>query len=309
MQTGETIAAATARPAAAAEKPGKRGFTAARKIFFLTVLAHALCGVGASVWIVQTYHQEQPRQEFRSVSSAPGASHQTLEHKVQMKRKAMSAPVPARRATTTGLAKVALPPMPAMDSLLPPIISPAALASGMGGVGFGATPGGNSVGNAGAGFAHPGGTMSTVSIGGLNVRAKQLAVVLDISGSVAQYQDAMQKYVAKTFPGSEVGTFSFAAFSNTHGRSGSIGTVMLGFLNSPKKFDAIYVFSDFDETHGEQDAAAQIQQLIRDKKVRLYLHILREPGKEPRINDVLQGMGAFARSTGGNVKIGIMPRM
>lgn len=232
--TTDDTAAALVPPAAPAPKPRWRGLSVARKILFFSVLVHLLFGVGAAVWIVQT-NRDKARPTFRSASSLPSASTHAFEHKVQMKRKAMSAPVAAKRATTTGLAKLTLPPMPAMTSQSSSF-SPTAMTSGMGGVGLGSSLGGGGVST---GFGKPGGTMFTASIGGLNVQARQLAVVLDISGSVVQYQDAMQKYVAKTFPKSEVGTFSSAAFSNSNNRNGSIGTVMLGFLNSPKKFDSI----------------------------------------------------------------------
>lgn len=292
-------------PAAPASKPGWRGVGFAKKILILSVLVHLLFGVGAAVWIVQT-SQDKARPAFRSASSSPSASNHALEHKVQMKRKAMSAPIAAKRATTTGLAKITLPPMPPMVSQTTSF-SPTALTSGMGGVGIGSSLGS---GGASTGFGKPGGTMFMASIGGLNVQARQLAVALDISGSVAQYQDGMQKYVTKTFAQSEVGTFSSAAFSNSTNRKGSIGTVLLGFLNSPKKFDSIYVFSDFGEINRvEQDALPEIQRLVREKKVRLYLHVLRAPGREGNITPALQTVINFARSTGGNVKIGDMPRM
>ena len=68
------------------------------------------------------------------------SSTRALEHKVQMAKKqsTMSAPSMAKRITTTGLAKVSLPEMPAMPKLAAPPVKMA----GAGGVDVSFNPGG-----------------------------------------------------------------------------------------------------------------------------------------------------------------------
>ena len=116
----------------------------------LSILAHVLFGLGAAYFIVATF-QGKRKQEFKAPGAkGPSAPTQALEHKVQMARKqsSMSAPVAAKRITTTSLSKVALPALPAMK--MDAVVVPATM-SGMGGTGAGLGGFGNGSGGGSGG--------------------------------------------------------------------------------------------------------------------------------------------------------------
>lgn len=290
--------------APAGNEPLRRRWLASR-FLCVSVLVHVLFLAGAGIWVVQM-NRSPPKRAFRSLAVPPDPSTHALEYKVQLKRRhALSALPEVKRATAVGPSRFALPPMPMMPRQ--PALAAANRVPGTGGGGMTV---GSGAPRAGVGLANPGIALFMAPIGGLNVQARQLAVALDVSGSVRQYREALESYVSRTFKGSQVGTFTWAGFKNTPSRTGSIGTVVLGFLRSPTPFDAIYIFSDFGETNASlQDAWAEVQKLTREKKVRLYLHVLREPGKETQLKPALAQVIAFARNSGGSVKIGAMPQM
>ena len=122
----------------------------------VSILAHLLFGVVAAYLVVQTI-QAKRKQAFAGSSQAPNAATRSVEHKVQLQkqRQAMSAPVAAKRITTTSNSKVALPEMPAMPSLNS-AISPMAL-TGMSGPGLGLGTVGGSAGGGGSGGGGGGG--------------------------------------------------------------------------------------------------------------------------------------------------------
>ena len=125
----------------------------------LSIAAHVLFGAVAAYLIVQTV-QARHKPVFQSGTFAsgpkgPNASTRALEHKVQMKKQksTLSAPPQAKRVTTTGLTKVALPDMPAMPSMTA-VLTPSAISGmGAGGLapgGLGGPGGGLGSGNGGA---------------------------------------------------------------------------------------------------------------------------------------------------------------
>jgi hypothetical protein len=93
------------------------------KFLFISVGAHLLFGVIAALVVVQHY-QATRKLTFKAGPPSPNPSTRALEHKVQLAKKqsTMSAPAVARKITTTGLAKVSLPEMPAMPQLAAPPI-------------------------------------------------------------------------------------------------------------------------------------------------------------------------------------------
>src|SRR3979411_1992238 len=118
------------------------------KFLVVSVAVHLLFGVGAAVWVVQRY-QANRKLTFKGGPPSPNPSTRALEHKVQMAKKqsTMSAPSLAKRITTTGLAKVALPEMPAMPKLAAPPVKMA----GAGGVDVRFNPGGLGASRGGGG--------------------------------------------------------------------------------------------------------------------------------------------------------------
>lgn len=121
------------------------------RFLLISISVHLLFGIGAAYWVVQRY-QANRKLTFKGGPPSPNPSTRALEHKVQMAKKqsTMSAPSIAKRITTTGLAKVALPEMPAMPKLAAPPVKMA----GAGGVDVSFNPGGTvTSGGAGAGGA------------------------------------------------------------------------------------------------------------------------------------------------------------
>lgn len=109
------------------------------KFLIISIVVHVLFGLGAAVWVVQRY-QANRKLTFKGGPPSPNPSTRSLEHKVQMAKKqsTMSAPSLAKRITTTGLAKVTLPEMPAM----PKLAAPPTKMAGAGGVDVSFNPGG-----------------------------------------------------------------------------------------------------------------------------------------------------------------------
>lgn len=286
--------------------PAKKGWRRLLTSRFLIVslLVHVLFLGGAAIWVVQA-SRAPARRTFRSLGANPNPSSRALEHKVQLKqRNALSAPPAVKRATTIGRSKFSLPAMPLMPA--PPAVAVASRITGMGGPGNGMAFGGAGIAT---GFANPGGALFMASIGGMKVQARRLAVALDNSASVAKYQSDMQSFVQRTFKDSEVATFFSASFKLPRGGN-SIGSVVTDFLNSPKQFDSIYVFSDFKTpAHDQEEAWGHLKGAIEAKKVRLYLHVLQEFGSSEQFTPAVKDAINFAKGTGGSVKIGPMPHL
>lgn len=290
--------------AAAASAPGKWSLLTSR-FLFVSVLVHVLLLAGAGIWVVQGNRSVSERT-FQRIALRPSAPIPAIEHKVQLKqRHALSAPPSVKRATTLGPAKFALPAMP-MAPEQPAVPAAAGRIPGLGGIGNSLPPGSAGIAR---GFANSAGALFVASIGGLKVQARRLAVALDNSASVAKYQADMQAFVQRTFKDSEVTTFFSASFKTPRGGN-SIGSVVTDFLNSPKQFDSIYVFSDFKTPARDQEEAwDRLKQIMEAKKVRLYLHVLHDFGSNPHLTPAVQQAVNFARSSGGSVKIGPMPRL
>ena len=121
----------------------------------ISIGAHLLFALIAAVFVVQHY-QTARKLTFKGGPPSPNPSSRALEHKVQMAKKqsTMSAPAIAKKITTTGIAKVSLPEMPAM----PKLAAPAVKMAGAGGTdvsfnaGTMATSGGSGAGGAAVPF-------------------------------------------------------------------------------------------------------------------------------------------------------------
>jgi hypothetical protein len=124
----------------------------ASKFLAVSIAAHLLFGLGATIYVVQRY-QGSRKLNFKDGPPTNSASKRAMEHQVSMAKKktAMSAPAQAKRITTVGLSKVALPDMPSMPSAT---TVTANRMSGMGGIGNGPGAGG---GTGGGGMGGGGG--------------------------------------------------------------------------------------------------------------------------------------------------------
>ena len=106
-----------------------------RRFLFISVAVHLLIGIIAGIFVVQSIVAKR-KLTFTSAPPSPNKSQRALEHKVTMAKKqnTMSAPAQAKRITSTGLAKVSLPDMPAISSSTD---FNAGKMAGMGGTGVG----------------------------------------------------------------------------------------------------------------------------------------------------------------------------
>lgn len=181
------------------------------KVLALVIGLHVVAGLGAG-YIVVSHIQANRKMTFSGGPPTTNASQRALEHKVSMskKRNVMSAPAQAKRITTSGLSKVALPDMPSMPSTMD--VMPGRM-SGMGGFGFG--PGGG-----GGGGLGEGGGGGSVNFFGLRSRIKAVVFVVDVSGSMveapknAESWGRLEAEVEKAIKGLEPRTrFGLIAFS------------------------------------------------------------------------------------------------
>ena len=145
-------------PSSPAPKKSRRTFWAtilASKFLIVSIAVHLLFGAGAAVYVVQRY-QAGRKLSFQGGPPVVNPSSRALEHKVSMakKKNTMSAPAQAKRITTTGLSKIALPEivtMPNATTVVPNRMG------GIGGTGTGLGAGGmgGTGSGGGGGFALP----------------------------------------------------------------------------------------------------------------------------------------------------------
>ena len=103
---------------AKASQPGRWARLASSKVLLISIAVHLLFAAGAGYIIVQNVAAKR-KMTFTGGPPTTNPSKRALEHQVAMgkKKNMMSAPAQAKRITTTGLARVALPEMPAMPAL------------------------------------------------------------------------------------------------------------------------------------------------------------------------------------------------
>ena len=135
------------------QKPSLWRRVATKRFLFISIAAHLLFALIATVYVVQTITAKR-KLTFTSSPPSPNPSQRALEHKVQMAKKqnTMSAPAQARRITSTGLAKVSLPDMPVISTSTD--FTPGKMA-GMGGTGMGLGMAGGMGGAGGGGGGGP----------------------------------------------------------------------------------------------------------------------------------------------------------
>src|SRR6187455_3367305 len=187
------------------------------KVLALVIGLHLVAGIGAGYVIVSQYAAKR-KMTFTGGPPTTNPSQRALEHKVAMgkKRNVMSAPAQAKRITTTGLAKVALPDMPALPSAVD--VMPSRMA-GMGGAGFG--PGGGGGGGMGSG-----GGGGNVNFFGLRSRIKAVVFCVDVSGSMVEkdasgksyerLEDEVEKAINGLEPRTRFGIVAFADYVDAY---------------------------------------------------------------------------------------------
>lgn len=117
------------------------------KFLILSIMAHLLFLTGAAYYVIQFISPK--KLTFKAGVPSVNPVKDIAEHKMSMakKSKSMSAPAPAKRVVTTGLANVSLPPMPEMPTN---VVTPTQIV-GIGGFGMGFGAGGGGTGDGGGG--------------------------------------------------------------------------------------------------------------------------------------------------------------
>ena len=158
----------------------------ASKFLLVSIAVHLLFGAGAAVYVIQRY-QAGRKLSFQGGPPVVNASSRALEHKVSMakKKNTMSAPAQAKRITTSGLSKIALPEivtMPNATTVVPNRMG------GIGGTGTGLGAGG--MGGSGTGG---GGGFSLPNVMNDRCSAASRAAAMKASGGDPKSEEAILK--------------------------------------------------------------------------------------------------------------------
>jgi hypothetical protein len=178
-----------------------------RRFLFISVLLHVVFAAIAVFLVVQTISPKR-KLTFKGGPPSPNPSQRVMEHKVSLakKQKTMSAPAPAKRITTTGMSKVALPEMPAMPTV---DNSPLSKMAGMAPGGLGMTMGspGGAGGSSGGGGGVPffGVRDKGKGLPGTLYDLKQTRSRQDAKVDIKQYHATVEDFVHRNF---SEGTFS-----------------------------------------------------------------------------------------------------
>ena len=159
--------------------PAKRRRWMLSPVLIVSVAVHLLFAAGAGYYVVSRYTATR-KLTFQGGPKSPNPSERSLQHKVQVEKRMQAQSQPAavpKRVLTTGLAKVALPPMPdipvpksASDKTMMGAAAPAAGFSGAAPLTGGAT----------------GGTGSGTAINFFGIRdvSTSVVIMIDVSDSM-----------------------------------------------------------------------------------------------------------------------------
>jgi hypothetical protein len=141
------------------------------------VVLHLLFGGVAAIWVVSKYSGAR-KLTFNAGPKSPNPSERALEHRVQLQKKAQTTSAPPavpKRVLTTGLAKVALPPLPEIRT--PESAPPTMMSAG----GTGAAFGGSSAPSLGGGG---GGNGTAINFFGIRDISSSVVIMIDVSDSM-----------------------------------------------------------------------------------------------------------------------------
>lgn len=182
-------------PAPRAEKPHRRRLRSLSPVLVISVALHLLFAGGAAVWVISRYSTAR-KLTFQGGPKSPNPSERALQHRVQMEKKNNAQTVPAavpKRVLTTGLAKVALPPMPEMpkgpESTKPAMTGAASAANlatknSLGGVTLGGT-----------------GSGAPINFFGIRDTSSSVVIMIDVSDSMfTRTGDAEKSKLVKLGP-------------------------------------------------------------------------------------------------------------
>jgi hypothetical protein len=138
---------------------------------------HLLFGGGAALWVVSKYSASR-KLTFNAGPKSPNPSERALEHRVQLQKKTQTTSAPPavpKRVLTTGLAKVALPPLPEIKT------TESAPRTMMSAGGAGAAFGASGAPSLGGGA---GGNGTAINFFGIRDISTSVVIMIDVSDSM-----------------------------------------------------------------------------------------------------------------------------
>jgi von Willebrand factor type A domain-containing protein len=146
-------------------------------VLIAVIFLHLLFGGGAAIWVVSKYSASR-KLTFNAGPKSPNPSERALEHRVQLQKKMDSVSAPPavpKRALTTGMAKVVLPPMPEIK--IPDSAPRTMMSAGGTGTAFG-TMGATLAGGGG------GGNGTQINFFGIRDVSTSVVIMIDVSDSM-----------------------------------------------------------------------------------------------------------------------------
>lgn len=316
----------------------------AKKFLFASLGLHALWMAVAALW---TYHavragSSAETPSFRSAPAPNRASQHALEHHAKLTRLKGGAPPVAKRAVTVSLSQVALPAVPAVAPM--PFVRPAVLVSGRHQEAMGSTGTGRGPGSGGSDGEEDVGRALKNLFTKLQVTEQRVGVVFEVprtaytnppNPAAAEYLRnfvAEREYLERTFGPKRLAEYIAPCLyvpwhRNTDAPTASLGSAILDMMDSPEQLEAIYVLGQFgwvsvgNHEHGLRkdgekvmnmidpyDLWPTIQKRVRERKVKLYIHMISDGDRLVWMRDtLLSSFLDLARGTGGTVKIGPIP--
>ena len=143
----------------------------------VSIVLHLIFIGGAAIYVVSRYSANR-KLTFQAGPKSPNPSEQALQHRIQLEKKKNTQTVPAavpKRVLTTGLAKVALPPMPEIPAPKTANAPTMNAAAATGKFGAGARMN-SSLGGTGSG--------SAINFFGLRDTSSSVVIMIDVSDSM-----------------------------------------------------------------------------------------------------------------------------
>jgi hypothetical protein len=178
-----------------AESPPRARWKQLTSTFLVgSVLVHLFFIGGAAYFVVSRYSPAR-KLTFAAGPRSPNPSEQALQHRVQVEKKMQSQSMPAavpKRVLTTGLAKVALPPLPDLPAPKGAADAPTMAGSGqIGSFGASGAPGSGAPGGTGSG--------SPINFFGIRDTSSSVVIMIDVSDSMfTRTGDAEASKLVKT---------------------------------------------------------------------------------------------------------------
>ncbi len=158
--------------------PPKRRRWMLSPALIISVVLHLIFAGGATYYVVSRYTGSR-KLTFQGGPKSPNPSERSLQHRVQVEKRMQTQSQPAavpKRVLTTGLAKVALPPMPEIAAPKTGAATMAGAAAPAAGFSSSAPMGGGAIGGTGSG--------SPVSFFGIRDVSTSVVIMIDVSDSM-----------------------------------------------------------------------------------------------------------------------------